>query len=196
MLTNNERKVLRLLLASPLEHFSVNQIARMCKLSPNGAYKILKKFELEGILNPVSIANIISYKLDFENPKTQRVLELALSPKQLSSRIKQRMEDLKPLKAAALACILFGSYATAKTLPNDLDVLFILDRKNYEKYSKLLNEIRAICPTKIHDVIQTKADFSTSIKDKNAAVISTVKEGIILWGEEIIVEVVKNFYQK
>ena len=55
MLTRNEKKVLRLLLTAFDMEYSINNIAKECGLAPNGAYKILKKFEGEGILK----ANLI-----------------------------------------------------------------------------------------------------------------------------------------
>jgi len=192
MLTSGERRVLRLLLASPLEHRSINQVARLCELAPNGAYKILKKFEGEGVLKSISIANIKSYALAFDNPKTRRVAELALSPKTFDGRIRHRAEDFESLKQAALACVLFGSYVAYEAAPNDLDVLFVLDRKDYKKYSKLIKEVREVCPVKIHDVIQTKEDLGVNIKKQQAMLVSAIRNGVVVWGEDVLVRVVED----
>jgi len=108
MLTKNEKKVLRLLLTAFDRESSINNIAKECSLAPNGAYKILKKFEEEGILKVKKIANIKSYSINFDDEKTDNILELALMPK-LEGRIKYRREDLKGLKEITKACILFGS---------------------------------------------------------------------------------------
>ena len=113
MLTRNEKYVLRFL-ATSRQEYSINEIAKVCSLTPNGAYKILKKLERAGILKAKQIANIKSYKLDFGNEKTQRVLELAFMHDALEGRIKLRAEDLYPLKEVTQACILFGSYITEK----------------------------------------------------------------------------------
>ena len=48
ILTVNEKKLLRLLAVSIKEQ-SINEIAQKCELTPNGAYKILKKLEQEEI---------------------------------------------------------------------------------------------------------------------------------------------------
>jgi len=45
-------------LRKKFEEDSINQIARKCKIAPNGTLKILKKFEREGILKFKKIANI------------------------------------------------------------------------------------------------------------------------------------------
>ena len=97
MLTRNEKAVLRLLISAFGTDYSINQIARECKLAPNGALKILRKLEREGILEAKSIANIKSYKINFDNEKTSAVLELALGS-ELEGRMKHRMDDFKELK--------------------------------------------------------------------------------------------------
>ena len=72
MLTKNEKKVLRLLLTAFDRQYSINNIAKECGLVPNGAYKILKKFEEEGILKAKHIANIKSYSINFDDEKTDK----------------------------------------------------------------------------------------------------------------------------
>ena len=72
MITKNESKVLRMLLMAFGEEYSINRIAKVCGLSPNGALKTLRKFESQGILTVKKIANINSYKINFSNNKTKR----------------------------------------------------------------------------------------------------------------------------
>ena len=67
MLTGNEKTVLRLLMGNFDKDISINQIAKECDLAPNGALKILRKFEKEGILVFKNISNIKSYKIDYGN---------------------------------------------------------------------------------------------------------------------------------
>lgn len=192
MITKNEKKVLRFILMAFGTDYSINNIARVCGLTPNGTYKILKKFEKEGILQYKKIANIKSYKINFDNEKTTSVLGLVLIAAIEEDRIRYRAEDLKPLREITKICILFGSYATAKKEPSDLDALFVFDRANYKEYKKRLADIKDITPVKIHDVIQTEEDLITNIKKKSKAVLNALKNGIILWGQETIIRVIKN----
>jgi hypothetical protein len=78
LFTNNEKKVLRYLLVNSSTQFSMNQIAKGCKLSPNGGLKILKKFEGEGVCSYTKVGNVKSYHLNFESRKTVLALQLAL----------------------------------------------------------------------------------------------------------------------
>lgn len=189
MLTKNEKNVLRYIMANYSIYSSINKIAKECKITPNGAYKILKKFEEEKILKFKQISNIKSYYLDFENSKTKNIMELALSPKIIKGRIKYRAGDLEPLKKITKICILFGSYISDKKEPNDLDVLFVFDKKNYNEYKKTLNKIKEICPVAIHDVIQTEQDLVNNIKKRDKVIMNILEKGIFLWGQSTIVKV-------
>lgn len=192
ILTKNEKRLLRLLAASISKDRSINDISRACSITPNGAYKVLVKLEKEGVLKVKSIANIKSYKLDFTNENTVRLLELAFMPDTLEGRAKSRAADLKPLKEVTQACILFGSYITAKKEPGDLDVLFVLKQKNFKAYKNMLAKIRDITPAKIQDVVQTSDDTLQNLKKEDPIIITALKDGIVLWGVDVLVQVIKN----
>ncbi len=191
MLTKNENNVLRLIACSFGTHYSINQVAKECGLAPNGAYKILKKFEKEGILAPSKIANIKSYAMDFSSTKTAVIMELVLMP-ELEGRIKYRSDDLKELKEITKACIMFGSYIDLAKNPHDLDVLFVIDKKDYRKYKTKLDSVKHIMPAKIHDVIQTEEDLQNNIKKKDNVILSILRKGLVLWGQSFIIKVIEN----
>jgi DNA-binding Lrp family transcriptional regulator len=190
MLTSNEKKVLRMIMAAFDTDYSINQVAKECNLAPNGALKILKKFEKEQIVFVKKIANIKSYKLNF-NEKAISILELALMP-ELAGRIKHRADDLKELKEASRLCIIFGSYIDMNKNPNDMDVLFVID--DYKKYKNKLEKIRDIVPVKIHDIIQTEDDLKSNLIKKDKIVLEAIKKGVVLWGYDYLVKVIKDAY--
>lgn len=195
MLTNNEKKVLRLILTAFDRDYSINNVAKECNLAPNGAYKILKKFEKERILKVKNIANIKSYRIDFDNEKTDSIIDLTLVPK-LEVRIKYRLEDFKGLKEITKACILFGSYINLKKEPKDLDVLFALDKNKFREYKKRLAHVKDIVPVKIHDILQTEQDLKNNILNKDKVILQILMTGIILWGRKTIIKVIKNVYKR
>ncbi len=196
MITNNERRILRFLLAHFNSDYSINEIAKKCDLAPNGAYEILKKFEEKEILSPKKIANSKSYKINFNSRETNKLLELALIPDYRESKIKYRYNDLKPLENMTNLCILFGSYITKKEKPNDIDILFVIKKGDYKKYSETLEKVKRILPLKLHDVIQTKEDLTKNIKKEEKLIIEAISEGIVLWGHEFLIEVIKNAIKK
>lgn len=195
MLTANEKKVLRLLATGLAGEYSINGIARLCGMAPNGAFKLLNKMETLGILKVKRLANIKAYALNFESSQTEPVLQLALMPDRLIGRVASRADDLVLLKQVARICILFGSYIAAKNSPNDLDVLFVLERTDFESYKKALVAVQEIVPVKIHDVVQTVEDLKQNLLKKDPIVIKAVRNGVVLWGFDVLAEVVKNVWQ-
>lgn len=195
MLTSKEKSVLRLLMGSFDKDLSMNQVAKECGLAPNGALKILRKFEKEGILAAKNIANIKSYKINFENEKTSAVLELALIS-ELEGKIKYRLGDFIELKEITNICILFGSYINLKKEPHDLDVLFVLDKVHYKEYKKKLTSIKDIVPVNVHDIVQTEEDLKKNILKKDKIILGIIRNGIILWGQKAMLRVIKDVYQR
>jgi predicted nucleotidyltransferase len=191
MITKNESKVLRMLLMAFGEDYSINHISRECSLAPNGALKILRKFEKLGVLKVKKIANINSYKINFENQKTKSIFELALI-NDLSGRIKFRMEDLKPLRDVSEICILFGSYIEDKEKPNDIDLFFMINEKDFNKYKELSKKIYQTMPLKVQDVLQTEKDLNKNISNKDKVIIDIFRKGVILWGNDKIIKILEN----
>jgi hypothetical protein len=193
MLTQNEKKVIRLLLFSQQEHQSVNHVASECSLSPNGAHKILTKLEREGILKVLKVANIRSYRIDFTCEKTRPTLELALIT-QPDKRIKARLGDLKDLRPLTKVSIIFGSYVSAKD-PDDLDLFFLIDKVNYRRFSNALEHAKEIIPVRLHDVLQTEVDLKKNIVSKDPVVLDILRYGIVAWGQDHIVRVMADVYR-
>jgi DNA-binding Lrp family transcriptional regulator len=191
MVTKNESKVLRMILMSFGEDYSINYIARKCNLTPNGTLKILRKFENQGILTLKRVANINSYKINFENNKTKSILELCLIP-EISGRLKFRMEDLKPLKNISEICIIFGSYISEEKNPNDLDAFFVIKENKFNEYKSLSKKVYQTIPIKVQDVLQTKSDLKKNISNKDKVIIEILRKGVILWGQDKLIEIIKN----
>lgn len=189
MLTQNEKKVLKLIFLG--YQLSINQLAKESSLAPNGAYKMLKKFGKEGILKYKTIANSKIYSLDYQNEKTANVLKLALIEDSLSKKLQSRQEDLKPLRQTTKACILFGSYIK-KEKPNDLDLLFVIEKDKYPEHKKASKRIYETMPAKAHEVLQTREDFEANLRKKDPVLMEALKKGIILWGQDAVIEMVKS----
>lgn len=195
ILTVNEKKVLRFLATRIADDYSINESAKKCNVSPNGAYKIFLKLEKEGILRAKEIANIKAYHLDFTSEKTLRLLEFALMPDSLEGRVRLRAEDLQDMKKETKACILFGSYITPKKDPGDLDVLFLVEKQDFAAYKRLLAKVQDRTPLKIQDVVQTKGDLKQNLKNHDPIVIEALCHGIVLWGFTDLAMVIKNVFE-
>lgn len=191
ILTENEKRVLRFLAATEKD-YSINDVAKACGITPNGAYKMLRKLEKEGVLLAKHIANIKAYKPDFQNEKTARIYELAFMPDAIQGRLKLRSDDLERLKAVTKACVIFGSYITAKQKPEDLDALFVVEKNDFESYKKVLAKVQDIAPVKIHGVVQTTEDMRQNLKKNDHIITEALQKGVALWGFDTIVKVIKK----
>lgn len=191
MFTDNEKKIIRSILSSPKTPHSINELAKETNLSPNGAYKILKKFEKENLLKITNISNIKSYKLNFNENKLSPFLELCLSDK-LDNKLSNRYNDLSELNDIVKICIIFGSYVKGKKDPSDIDILFIIEKKDFDSYKNKLIHIKELLPLRLQDVIQTKEDFMQNFLNEDKVLKSIINEGIILWGLKDFIELVKN----
>ena len=196
MITENEKKVLRFLLAHFDRDQSINQIAKECGLAPNGAYEILRKLQKQAIVKVKSISNIKSYKMDFMSNKALRLLGFILVPNYDDPKIRYRYNDLIPLEQITRLCVLFGSYITSKKVPNDIDILFVLEKSQYKKYERTIEKVKMALPLKLHDVIQTRTDLRKNIQKGDPLIIKIITEGVVLWGEELLVEVIKSVAQR
>lgn len=192
VLTANEKNVLRFLASHPTDFCSINSLAKVCGLSPNGLYKIVVKFEKIGVLRSQKIANIVRYALEFEQEMTRRLLALAFLPERFKGRLGQRVEDLDGLRSLTKVVIIFGSYLTTKEKPNDIDILVVVQKKNFEKYKKALFEAQERTPVPIHDVLQLSSDLVENIRKRDAVVQKAVWKGVVLWGYDELVEVMRN----
>ena len=192
-LTVNEARVMDFLVRNFKERNSINQIARRLKLSPMGAYKILKKLEKANVVKAEEIGNAIYYKADLDEEIGRRLAEFVLVQNEFSNTYaKVYADDLKKLKDVALSCILYGSILKVGKEAKDVDALIIIEKKNYKKVSIKLADIQQIATKRIHDIRVTKEDLAKNLKKGNEAMSDMLKYGQVLWGADIIVEAIKN----
>lgn len=77
MITEKQKQIIKLLLTNK-EGYNVNQISRILDISVSWAHETLKLLEKEGMLISVKIGNAIFYKLNWENPKTEKICDFIL----------------------------------------------------------------------------------------------------------------------
>lgn len=191
ILPKNKKKILdRLLRDMNKEGHNINQIARELKISVGSAFKILKELTKDKIINETKIGNGFFYTLNFKSIETKLICELILinQSKTLTGNSKLYAESLKEFKDAEMI-ILFGSILKNKEF-NDVDVLFLTDR---------IKEVNAFCLdlTKVRTkpvvpLIIAKKDMIVELKNSKDALLSIVKEGVVLKGESSFIEVIEN----
>lgn len=191
-LTQNEARVMDFLVRNINERNSINEIGRRLDISPMGIYKILKNLESVHAVIPEVTKYGTFYRADFQEEIGSKLSELVLIQNELNDYSKVLEEDLEQLKSVTLSCILFGSVIKEGSKARDIDVLLVLEKRNFKKVHNKLEEIKELKPKKIHDVMMTKEDLAKNIRKKDEVVLDIIRTGKVLWGSEIIVEAIKN----
>lgn len=191
-ITHNESRIVNFLLRNFARDYNINQIAKELKLSPRGAYKILKKLEDNQVLISKKVGNNMIYKINFEKDTTLDVCQFVLIEKKTTPYIQTWIKDLQSLKKSTDLAIMFGSVLTKGKQANDIDLLLVFEKENFSKVQEEIKKINQIKSKKIHPVIQTKEDLIKNIKKRDPAMLEEIRTGIILWGRNILAEAIKD----
>lgn len=191
MIPKNTAKLVRFLLRNiEKTGYNINQIAKFLKISVGSSFKILKELEKNKMVLAQTIGNAIYYNLNFNNPEAVKLCELLIleEKRHLAGYAKLYSESIEEFEEAELI-ILFGSVLTKKEF-NDVDVLFITNKpKEVNNFCLELSKIRT---KPIVPLILKKEDLIKELKTGKEAILSLVKEGVILKGESVFVGVIKN----
>ena len=187
-ITKAEMQAILTLVKSPEIDYNANNLAKSIKLTSMGALKILKRLEKESILKSKKIGKASIYKIRTDDNYAKKYVSLIISREALhaSPKIKRWINELNKIKNAD-NIILFGSILD-KEEPNDIDALFVTDKKRFSKLQKEIDEINKINIKKIHPVYQTEHDIIENIKKRHKPILNAIK-GIIIKGEENFIEV-------
>jgi len=191
MIPKNTAAVVRFLLRNIESYgYNSNQIAKFLNISVGSSFKILKELEKNKILASQTISNAVNYSLNLNNPEAAKLCELLLleEKRQLRSYAKLYSESLQDFDKAELI-ILFGSVLTKKEF-NDVDVLFVT--KKTKEVTDFCLDLSKIRTKPVVPLILNKKDVIKEIKNRKEAILSLIKEGIILKGESVFIEIIKN----
>ncbi len=191
MIPKNTAKVVMFLLKNTNQFgYNINQIAKLNKISVGSAFKILKELEKDRLIVKNEIGNASHYKLNFDNPETTKLCELLLltEKRTLKGYAKLYADEVIKFKDASMM-ILFGSVLRGKEF-NDVDVLFITNQVN--KVNNFCLEISKVKAKPVVPLIMRQKDLIKAVKQQKEAIITIIKEGIVLKGEAVFLEVIKN----
>ena len=191
MIPKNTARVIMHLLRNVDElGYNINQIAKLNKISVGSAFKILKDLDKDKIIIKKAISNASHYKLNFDNQETIKLCELLLlaDKRNLKGHAKIYADEVIKFKDAEMI-IIFGSVLRGKEF-NDIDVLFLTNQT--KKVNNFCLEISKVRTKPVVPLIMKKEDLIKAMKNKKEAILGMLKEGVVLKGESIFVEVIKN----
>jgi len=170
--------------------YNINKIAKLNNISVGSAFKILKELEKDKLIIKNEISNASHYTLNFDNPETTKLCELLLlaEKRSLKGYAKLYADDIIKFKDAEMV-VIFGSVLRGKDF-NDVDVLFITNQ--VKKVNNFCLEISKVKTKPVVPLIMKREDLIKALKQKKEAIINLMKEGIVLKGESLFLEVMKN----
>jgi len=189
---DNEMLLVLSILKSPEIEYSSNSIAKLIGISSMGALKIARRLEKEGIILFKQIGKAKIIKINYNNEYAKQYLNLALRKEVecSNSYLKRWINDIRKVKNAE-ALILYGSILKKHDEARDIDVLFIINKNNFSKLKKEIDEINLLNIKKIHPLYQTKEDLVNNIKKEDKVILNALK-GIIINGQELIIDILKE----
>jgi predicted nucleotidyltransferase len=179
---SKEQEIIKILFKDFLTPYNSRSISKLVGISHAGAFKILKKLEKREIVKSKRIGNTLVYSLNFDNPITNKEIEMVLLLE--SQNFKRWIEEFKELKDKLTFFILFGSITRNEKEANDIDILVMADKNKLNKIKKIIAKIQGYTNKKIHLLIQTHENFKKDVNEKNKVMLEIIKTGIILYGNE------------
>ena len=185
-LTKKERELLLILFKDFTSYYNANSISKILKITHVGAQKIFKR--LNNILISKRIGKSIIHKLKLEDDYTKKLISFLLADE--ANNFKRWNEEFKELFKEGRIIILFGSSIKNYSTSNDIDIMIVMDKKDIKEVNTMLKEKEDIFPKPIHAIKLTYDDLLKNIKNKE--MIDIIKNGIILYGYDKYVELIKN----
>ena len=164
-LSDNEFSVLNFLVRNFAEKLTIRNIAQRLNFSPAGVFNILKKLEKQNIVKGEKLGTGLFYSINFENRIAGHLAAVVLLYSEEKNNIE--IEKLKQAKAAVF---------DKKTLLLVTDSITVLEIEmpNVDVIAKTEDEVTAL------------------LRKKDSQMLQLLKKGIVLFGEDNIVQIIKN----
>ena len=192
--TDNEKLALRLIFTDFLYRYNSHNLKDKIGLSNAGRLKLLRNLNKKGLLISEKIGNAIFYRPNLQNAYLLKLLELIfLDYSDVSSFVKVWIADLRPFDPMVKGVFLFGPILKKEKAARDVDVCFILKHpQDYPKLQATVNEMNKQNRLKIDPLYLTKKNFEEKLKERDKPLLEMVKHCLIVHGQALFVEVVKN----
>jgi len=191
------KSALKIIFSDFLTSYNSNNIKEKLGISQVGSLKLLRSLKEKNLLVSEKMGKAIFYKPNLGNDYLLKLLELAYSDySNLSPFVRGWLHDLR-LFDNVQAVFLFGSILTKGKNARDIDVCFILNEaKDYSRINQKIGEMNQKNRLKIHPLFLTEEDFRKKLSEKDAPLVGMAKTCIVVQGQELFVEVLKDVQSK
>ena len=164
-LSDNEFSVLNFLVRNFTEKLTIRNIAQRLNFSPAGVFNILKKLEKQNIVVGQKLGTGLFYSINFENKIAEHLAGIVLLYSE--EGISLNVEQLKQAKAA------------------------IFDKKIILLITDNVAFLDIAIPN-IEVIVKTEDGVIGLLRKKDPAILQMLKNGVVLFGEDKIVEIIKQ----
>ena len=189
-LTPKEREALLILFKDFTIFYNANSISKVLQISHVGAQKILKRLLQENIMISKTIGKSITYKVNCNEDYVCQLLSFLLADE--ANHFKRWKEEFKELFEGEQIVVLFGSTVKNYAHAQDIDIMVILEHNNIKEVNEVLKKKKGILPKKIHSLKLTAHDLLENLTRKDKAMVDIVKNGIVLYGQDKYIEIMKH----
>ncbi len=167
-LSDNEFSVIEFLVRNFAEKLTIRSIAKKLGFSAAGVFNILKKLEREKIVIGQKLGTGLFYSINLQNTIAGHLAAVVLVYSDEKPAID--MEQLKQAKAA------------------------IFDKKNLLLITDSMTFIE-LSIENLNVISKTEDDALTLFRKRDAELMQILKKGVVLFGEDKLVSIIKNCMQ-
>ncbi len=189
-LTKKEKETLLILLKDFTSFYNANSISKVLKISHVWAQKIFKRLLRGGLVTSKTIGKSIVYKPNFNDVYVCQLLAFLLADE--ANDFKRWKEEFKEFFKGERIVILFGSIVKDYLNARDIDLMIVIEKKELNEINAVLKHKEELLPKKIHAIKMIIADLSANLKKSDKVLLNIVKNGVVLYGQENYIEVLKN----
>lgn len=189
-LTQKERETLLILFKDFTTFYNANSISKILRISHVGAQKILKRLLKENLLMSRKIGKSIIYKPNLNDDYVKKLIAFLLADE--ANNFKRWKEEFKELFKKDRIIMMYGSAIKNYDKAVDIDIMIVMKKEELKEIMNILKEKQGLLPKKIHSINLTADDLLENIKKKEEAMLSIIKDAVILHGQDNYVEIVKN----
>ena len=189
-LTKNEGKALLILFKDITSYHNANSLSKKLGISRIGSMKMLKKLEEEELLISEVIGKSTVYKPNLKDDYVRDLISFLLSNE--ANNFRRWKDEFRGLFGKGRIVMLYGSTIKDYSKARDIDIMIIKKKSEDKEIYKVISERQGVLPKKIHEIVLTPQEFLNNIKGKQKAIIDTVKNAIVLYGQIRYVVLIKN----
>ena len=170
--------------------YNSNTLSIELGVSRVGTFKALKELENKGLLKGKTLGKARFYTVDLNDEYTRKNVDILLMEE--ARKYQRWVDEFKELFDHVKIAVLFGSITKNEDQANDIDLLLVYDIKNSKKVNSIIKEKNEILIKRVHPIKQTMDDLKNNIKKKDKVILNAIKEGVVLYGFEELLGVIKN----